>query len=299
MALKHVVVGGGTGFVGTHIIKSLSRKGVKCTPISRMPGPNRMSWHDVESHGLPEDTSAVINVAGQNVLDPMQRWSEGFKQNVIHSRVQTTKSLANATLNTKANVFVSISGVAYYKPDDNIEYTEESKCEKYDFLSGLCHKWEAAAQFPADSSVRQVTIRSGVVLGRDGGMIKQIYLPFCLGLGGTIGDGTQCMPWIHVTDLVNMFILSLENENVCGILNGVAPQIVTNKEFTKVFASTMWRPAIFPVPSIVLNVLLNKERAKIMLEGQKVVPKRVKELGFQYQYPDIKSACAEILGKNK
>ncbi|XP_076238465.1 epimerase family protein SDR39U1 isoform X2 [Calliopsis andreniformis] len=251
----------------------------------------------MECHGLPEDTTAVINVAGQNVLDLKQRWSEGFKQNVINSRVKTTKSLSEAIVNSKTSVFVTISGVAYYKPNET-EYTEESKCEKYDFLSELCHKWEAAAQVPQGSNVRQVTIRSGVVLGKSGGMIKQIYLPFFLGVGGPIGNGNQYMPWIHIEDLVNMFLFSLKNNNVRGILNGVAPQIVTNKEFTKVFASTMGRPAFFPVPHFALNILLNKERAKIMLEGQKVVPKRVKELGFQYQYPDIKSACAEILGKN-
>ncbi|XP_076173473.1 epimerase family protein SDR39U1 isoform X1 [Ptiloglossa arizonensis] len=297
MALKHVVIGGGTGFIGSQIIKSLSNKGISCTCISRVPGPNRMSWHDLECNGLPENTTAVINVAGQNVLDPKQRWSEGFKQSVINSRVKTTKLLAKAIVNTKASIFATISGVAYYKPNA-MEYTEESKCEKYDFLSELCHKWEAAAQLPQDSAIRQVTIRSGVVLGKNGGMIKQIYLPFFIGLGGPIGNGNQYMPWIHITDLVNMFLLSLKNENIQGVLNGVAPQIVTNKEFTKVFASTMQRPAFIPVPSIVLNILLNKERAAIMLEGQKVIPKRVRELGFQYQYPDIKSACAEILGKN-
>nr|XP_033339612.1 epimerase family protein SDR39U1 isoform X1 [Megalopta genalis] len=297
MALKHVVVGGGTGYIGSHIIRSLFCKGVRCTSISRMPGPGRISWNDIESCGLPEDTSAVINVAGQNVLDPMQRWSEGFKQNIANSRVQTTKSLAKAVVNTKANVFVTISGVAYYKPNDKIEYTEEDKCEKYDYLSELCHHWEAAAQLPANSTIRQATIRSGVVLGRDSSMIKQIYLPFLLGVGGRLGNGNQYMPWIHITDLVNMFLFSLKCDNVRGTLNGVAPQIVTNKEFTKVFATAMWRPAIFPVPSFLLNILLNAERAKIMLEGQKVIPKRVKELGFQYQYPDIQSACTEILDK--
>ncbi|XP_043263966.1 epimerase family protein SDR39U1 isoform X2 [Colletes gigas] len=297
MALKHVVVGGGTGFIGTQIIKSLSSKGVSCTCISRMPGPNRISWNDLECYGLPANTTAVINVAGQNVLDPKQRWTEGFKQNVLNSRVRTTEFLAKAIINTKAHVFLTISGVAYYKPND-VEYTEECKCEKYDFLSELCHKWEAAAQLPQNSTVRQVTIRSGVVLGKNSGMIKNIYLPFIFGLGGPIGNGNQYMPWIHITDLVNMFLFSLKNKNIHGILNGVAPQIVTNKEFTKVFASTMRRPAFIPVPSIILKILLNKERATIMLEGQKVVPKRVRELGFQYQYPDINSACAEILGKN-
>nr|XP_034184117.1 epimerase family protein SDR39U1 isoform X2 [Osmia lignaria] len=263
--------GGGTGFIGRQIINSLTGKGVSHTCISRMPGPNRISWHDLECYGLPENTTAVINVAGQNVLDPKQRWSEGFKQNVINSRVKTTKLLAEAIINTKADAFLTISGVAYYKPN-NIEYTEESECEKYDFLSELCHDWERAAQLPKDSATRQVIIRSGVVLGKDGGMIKQIYLPFFIGLGGPIGNGNQYMPWIHVTDL-----------------------IITNKEFTKVFASTMRRPAVIPIPRVALNILFNKERAKIMLEGQKVVPKRVKELGFRYQFPDIQSACAEIL----
>ncbi|XP_060813524.1 epimerase family protein SDR39U1 isoform X1 [Bombus pascuorum] len=298
MMLKHVVIGGGTGFIGTQIISSLSRKGVPYTCISRMPGPNRISWHDLECYGLPENTTAVINVAGQNILDPKQRWSEGFKQNVINSRVETTKSLAKAIIHTKANAFVTISGVSCYKPNDT-EYTEESKCEKYDFLSELCHEWEEAAQLPRDSNIRQVIIRSGVVLGKNGGMIKEIYLPFFFGLGGPISSGNQYMPWIHITDLVNLFLFSIENENVYGILNGVAPQIVTNKEFTKAFASVMQRPAFIPVPRIFLNSLFNKERAKIMLEGQKVIPKRVKELGFQYQYPDINCACAEVLGKSK
>ncbi|KAL2738938.1 epimerase family protein SDR39U1 [Vespula squamosa] len=126
-------------------------------------------------------------------------------------------------------------------------------------------------------------------------MVKQIYLPFLLGLGGPIGTGNQYMPWIHITDLVNMFLFAIENDNVNGILNGVAPKPVTNKEFTKAFARALKRPAIIPVPSIVLNLIFNKERAKMMLEGQKVLPKRTEELGFQYQFSDIDSACKDIV----
>lgn len=191
------------------------------------------------------------------MLDPTQRWSPGFKQNVRNSRVKTTKTLADAIQNTKATTFITISGVAYYKPNDTV-YTEDSKCESYDFLSSikfqflflyiyiyiiricymfyfyierlsfleLSHDWENAAQIPKESNIRQVTIRSGVVLGRNGGMIKQIYLPFFLGLGGSIGAGNQYMPWIHITDLVSMFIFALKNDNVQGILNGVAPQVI-------------------------------------------------------------------------
>lgn len=294
MALKHVVVGGGTGFIGSQLIKSLNLEGVSCTCISRMPGPNRISWNDLERCGLPENTSAVINLAGQNVLDPTQRWSPGFKQNVRNSRVKTTKALADAVQSTKATVFTTISGVGYYKPND-IVYTEESKCEPYDFLSRLVHDWEEAAKLPKDCNIRQVTIRSGVVLGRSGGIIKQIYLPFFLGLGGPIGTGNQYMPWIHITDLVNMFTFALKNNNVHGVLNGVAPQLITNKEFTKAFAIAMKRPAVIPLPSFVLQILFSEERAKMMLEGQKVIPKRVKEIGFQYQYPDIENACKQLV----
>ncbi|XP_011349929.1 epimerase family protein SDR39U1 isoform X2 [Ooceraea biroi] len=248
----------------------------------------------MERYGLPENTSAVINVAGQNVLDPTRRWTPGFKQNVRNSRVKTTKALADAIQSTKATVLVTVSGVACYKPDD-AEYTEESKCESYDFLSRLCHDWEEAARLPEASNIRQVTIRSGVVLGKNGGMIKQIYLPFLLGLGGPIGTGNQYMPWIHITDLVNMFLFALKTGNVHGILNGVAPQLITNKEFTQAFAAALRRPAIIPFPRIILNILFNEERAKMMLEGQKVIPKRVTELGFQYQYPDIKKACEQLV----
>ncbi|XP_018393582.1 PREDICTED: epimerase family protein SDR39U1 isoform X2 [Cyphomyrmex costatus] len=248
----------------------------------------------MEHHGLPENTSAVINVTGQNILDPMQRWSSGFKQNVWNSRVKTTKALADSIQNTKATIFATISGVAYYKPNDTV-YTEKSICESYDFLSRLCHDWEEAAKLPESSNIRQVTIRSGVVLGREGGMIKNIYFPFWAGLGGPLGSGNQYMPWIHITDLVGMFIYALTNNNVDGILNGVAPQLITNKEFTKAFATSLNRFAIIPVPSVFLKMLFNEERAKIMLEGQKVTPKRVTELGFQYQYPDIESACKQLV----
>ncbi|XP_014216065.1 epimerase family protein SDR39U1 [Copidosoma floridanum] len=297
MALKHVIIGGGTGYIGSCIATALSTLkpplSVRTTIISRMPGPNRMSWQELEINGLPKDTTAVINVAGQNILDFTQRWTPGFKQNVYNSRVKTTKQLAEAISNSDVKTFITISGVAYYPPDRN-EYTEYDQCKKYDFLSELCHDWECAAELPKDSSTRQITIRSGVVLGRTGGMIKQVIMPFFFGLGGPIGSGTQYMPWIHIRDLVNLFLHALQNECVRGIYNGVAPELVTNAEFTKAFASALGRPAFIPLPEFALKTLLNEERAKIMLEGQKVIPKRVLESNFQYKYPTIKRACEEF-----
>lgn len=201
-----------------------------------MPGPQRISWHDIQNVGIPEETKAVVNLAGQNVLDLKQRWNAGFKQNVWNSRVNTTAALAKAILKTpkKPEVFVTMSGVGIYRPCGDKEYTEETRNEEYDFLSKLCHEWEAAAKMPSDSDVRQVTIRSGVVLGRHGGMIKQLYLPFYLGLGGPILPGNQYLPWIHISDLTRLILFAIENDKIKGVLNGVAPQTITNKIFSNV-----------------------------------------------------------------
>ncbi|XP_049861046.1 epimerase family protein SDR39U1 isoform X2 [Schistocerca gregaria] len=294
---RNVVIGGGSGFVGSALTSLLRAKGYSVTIISRMPGPQRMSWGDLEKSGLPDNTTAVVNLAGQNVLDPTRRWTPGFKQNVWSSRVNTTQSLAHSITKSanKPKVFVTISGVGIYKPSPSEEYDEESSVKSFDFLSELCHEWEAAAKLPADSGVRQTIVRSGVVLGRNGGMIKQLYLPFYLGLGGPVGSGSQFMPWIHIHDLTNLLLYAIENPQVTGVLNGVAPQVVTNKEFTQAFARALWRPAFIPLPEMVLNLAFSEDRAKMITEGQKVIPKRTLSYGFQYKFPDIESACKDIV----
>lgn len=135
---------------------------------------------------------------------------------------------------------------------------------------------------------------TGVVLGRSGGMVQQLFLPFFLGLGGPVGSGTQPMPWIHLSDIVGLFEHAMTNEAVSGPMNGVAPQIVSNAQFAKAFASALWRPAIFPLPAPLLNLLFSEERAKIMTSGQKVLPQKALKTGYQFKYPDIESACKEF-----
>ncbi|XP_008543283.1 epimerase family protein SDR39U1 [Microplitis demolitor] len=294
--LRHVVIGGGTGSIGRALTYALRNEGHTVTILSRQEtGPDILSWQNLAIKGLPKDTTDVINVAGQNILDPMKRWNEEFKNEVWDSRIRTTKTLAQA-INRKPDVksFVTISGVAYYKPDDTKEYTEYDKCEPYDYLSELTHAWEEATELAPNSTCRRVTIRSGVVLGRYTGMIQKVIMPFFLGLGGPIGSGNQIMPWIHISDLVDLFIFAIEEEQVKGILNGVSPQIITNKQFTKAFAKAMWRPAFIPLPEFAVNLIFSSERAKIMIEGQKVIPKRVLEYGFEYSYSDINEACQQF-----
>ncbi|XP_075524594.1 epimerase family protein SDR39U1 isoform X5 [Dermacentor variabilis] len=183
----------------------------------------------------------------------------------------------------------------YYKPDPVKEYTEESPGGDHDFLAKLCTKWEAAAKLPPEVKCRTVTVRSGVVLGSNGGMVQQLYWPFFLGLGGPVASGTQFMPWVHISDIVGILIHAMSKEGLTGVLNGVAPQIVTNAEFTKEFARAMWRPALFPLPKFVLDLAFSPERATMMTEGQKVIPKRTLESGYKYKFPDVQSACQDVL----
>lgn len=293
--MKSVIVGGGTGFIGRSLTMQLLKNGYQVSNVSRMPSPHNMSWDQLKNVGLPDGTTAVVSMAGQNILDAKRRWTPGFKQNVWNSRVNTTRSLKEAILAApkKPKVFVSISGVGIYPPSSSAEYTEDSQVTATDFLSELAIAWEEAAKLPPDSGVRQVTIRSGVVLGRNGGMIQQLYVPFFLGVGGPIASGNQYMPWIYIDDISRLIQFAIENEKVSGVLNGVAPQVITNKEFASAFGKAMWRPAIIPVPKLALDLAFGNERAKIMTEGQKVIPKRVLEYGFKYEYPDIDKACAK------
>ena len=132
------------------------------------------------------------------------------------------------------------------------------------------------------------------MLGRRGGMIAELFWPFFCGLGGPVASGEQYLPWIHLHDIARLFLFAIENKPVEGVLNGVSPDLVTSKEFAKAFGSSLWRPALIPLPEFACNFLLGPERAKMLTQGQKVIPKRTLESGFKYEYPDIRSACKEF-----
>ncbi|CAH0694152.1 unnamed protein product [Spodoptera exigua] len=294
MTTRKVLIGGGTGFIGSHLGELLGIKGYNVVNITRMPGANNISWTSLEQSGLPLKSCAVVNCAGQQFMDFTKSWTPGFKQNVQNSRVYTTKALANAINKCidKPKVFVVVTGVGAYEPSECNKYDESSPTTGVDFFSRLTVEWEKAAK--VDPPVRLVIIRSGAVLGRWGGMIKNMFLPFYFGLGGRIGSGKQYLPWIHIDDLARLILFAIENENVQGILNGVSPQVITNNDFTQSFAKALGRPAFLPVPEPILNMLLNQERAMIMTKGQYVIPKRVQEFGFRYKYENIDDACKEF-----
>lgn len=328
-ALGRVVVGGGTGFVGTQVARTLERKGYEVIVVSRtspqgetktlaqtmwpvrVPSDRqeqdqarqRITWSQIEADGLPRGTVGVVNTAGQNVLDPLRRWGDKLKADLYGSRIQTNRLLAEAVAKAKSPplAFVSMSGVGYYpaSKEGDAGHTEASPGGEHDWMARLARDWEAAGdveQTPAGaagSDTRSVQLRSGVVLGRHGGLIQQTVLPFYLGLGGRMGAGTQNMPWIHVKDLADLVVHCLVTPDCRGVYNAVAPHVVTNNQFVTAYARTMGRPAIFPLPEVVFNTIFGRDRASIVTQSQTVLPERTLQSGFQFSYPTIETACEE------
>jgi len=314
-----VVIAGGTGFVGGEVVKTFQRLGYETFVISRkgtintsktpalLTGggnnediKNLRTWKDIENNGLPSGTVAVINCCGQNVLDPLRRWNDGFKQLVYDSRVKTNQTLVKAIAKSdeKPSCFIHMSGVGFYPPDSSSSsvggQTEASPGGQHDWLARLVVDWEAAGQLPASVPTRVVSLRSGVVLGRRGGMIQQTMIPFFLGVGGRMGSGDQVMPWIHVKDVAGLMVHCVQTSSCSGVYNTVAPEHVTNNSFTKAYAGALHRPSIFPVPGFVMKGIFGEERASMVLQSQTIVPQRTLESGYEYRFPTIAEACEEF-----
>ncbi|XP_033626771.1 epimerase family protein SDR39U1-like isoform X2 [Asterias rubens] len=292
-----VLLGGGSGFIGTAVKRLLTQRGHSVLLVSRTPGKDKISWDRLKSKGLPA-CDAVVSLSGENILNPLKRWTEEFQKEVTDSRVKTTATLvkAIAEANKPPTVFVSSSAVGYYAPSLTDEYTEDSHGGHANELARLCAAWEESSILPeTHDHVRHVTVRIGLVLGRGGGAIEQMIWPFRLGVGGVLGSGNQYFPWIHIDDIAGIFVHAIENPNTPAILNGVAPSPITNREFTKAFASALWRPAIIPAPGFAIKTVFGSERAVMLLEGQKVIPKRTIESGYEFKFPDIEGAVKNIV----
>ncbi|KFD53845.1 hypothetical protein M514_05351 [Trichuris suis] len=293
-----VLVGGGTGFIGSALVKQIKTIKLKPIIITRKPrAVDHVTWNHISETGLPADCVGVVNLAGANIGDPLRRWTSEYKKEVYDSRIGTTKLLAEVIRKhaTKSLVFITASAIGIYPPDESRIYTESSDVSSsVDFFCSLCKDWEAAGNLGDSSIHRRVIIRNGVVLGRRGGIIKQIYLPFCLGLGGPLASGQQPFPWIHIDDIVGIYMHALTSDKVTGILNGVAPSLITNAEFTKAFGCVLRRPTLFRVPEFALNLVFGTERAEMLIKGQKVDPERTLASGYVFKYPDINDAMRQI-----
>lgn len=232
-----------------------------------------------------EGIEGVINLMGEGIAD--KPWDEERKKVIASSRIDGTARLVEAIsqMKKKPEVLVSASAIGIYGDRGSEELTESSALGD-GFLARVCKDWEKEASRARDLGVRVVIIRTGVVLGRNGGALKKMLLPFKLGVGGKLATGQQYMSWIHVEDLARMYIQALTDHSIVGVLNGTAPYPATNIEFTKTLGSALSRPTVFTVPAVALNMMFG-EMSHVLLDSQRVLPARFKQTKFHFHYPTL------------
>jgi hypothetical protein len=240
-------------------------------------------------------SEAVIHLAGESIIG---RWTEAKKRRIVESRALGTRNLATATAHAspKPKVFISASAIGYYGNRGDEVLLEESGPGN-DFASEICKQWEAATKPAQEAGIRTVQLRIGVVLSATGGALPKMMTPFKLGLGGRMGTGKQWWSWIHVDDLVGA-IRHVLRSDVQGPVNAVAPQPVTNAEFTKALAVAVHRPAIFPMPAFVVKTIFGQMGQELWLGSQRVKPGKLAGSGFEFKHPELREALGNLLARS-
>lgn len=313
----HILIGGGSGFIGSALTARFQARGDVVTWISRTAGSGRITWQDVDRGSIPP-CDVVINLAGQHILDVRRRWNDAYRREVLQSRVGTTNSLVRALndMERPPAVFVSTAGKCFYGTAEVAsgarypELDEHSLPMGVDFPAELVALWEQAASGIDATRIRHVSVRIGVVLGaverksnlgrlwrvgRAHGFLPIIRLPFCLGLGAIMGHGRQPVPWIHIDDAIGVFEHLIDSASARGRYNAVSPGVVSNLEFTGIFAKRLRRPIIWSAPAWLVRALIGTDRASILLEGQNVKPKRTLESGYRFRYPELQEAMTDLV----
>jgi uncharacterized protein (TIGR01777 family) len=267
-----VTITGGTGLIGAKLSARLRERGDEVTTLSLRKD---------ELAPKLEGRDAVVHLAGENLA---QRWNDKAKREILASREEGTRRLVEA-LPDSVKTLVSASAVGYYGPRGAEEVTEDDPPGD-DFPARVCVAWEREAN---QAGARVVTIRTGVVLDASGGALAKMLLPFKLGIGGPVAGGKQYMPWIHVDDLVGIYLAALDNAGWQGAVNATAPNPVTNAEFSKALGRALHRPAVLPIPGLALRALYG-EMAVIVTTGQRAVPRKALAYGYEFGHPDLDEA---------
>lgn len=301
--LQTVLVTGGTGFIGTALVRRLIARGDKVYVIARSPAKAKRLFGSQaliapSLQALPETVKidALVNLVGAPVFG--RPWTDARKVALVRSRIDTTRALIDwvADQAVKPRVLVSASAIGWYGAAHGDRALTESMPAGLDFPAMLCAACETEAKCAERLGLRVARLRIGLVLGKDGGMMKPLLRTFKLGLGGRFGSGRQWMSWIHLEDVLSLIIRAVDDPTFNGAINAVAPQPVTNATFARALATAVHRPAILHAPALAMRLMLG-EMATLLLDGQRVVPERADQLGFQFRYRTLDTALAEIVGQ--
>ncbi len=294
-----IAVTGSTGLIGTALVKSLEAKGHQVRPMVR----GTVHDHDREIHWHPisraieasklDGIDAVVHLGGKNVAC---RWTDEVKKQIRDSRVESTRLLAETLsgLTHKPAVLVTASAIGYYGDTGTDEVCEEGPTGT-DFLARVCQQWEVANKPAWKAGIRVVEPRIGVVLSDRGGALKKMLRPFKFGAGGVIGNGHQYMSWIALDDVVGAIETAIENDQLHGAVNAVAPHPVTNREFTKTLGRVLGRPTLFPIPAFAARLAFGEMADALLLASTRVVPHRLQQAGYPFAYPELEPALRHLL----
>jgi uncharacterized protein len=301
-----VLVTGASGLIGARLCDSLLARGDEVVGLSRDPGKARAANPKIEWQAWEptlerppaaafDGVEGVVNLLGEKIN---QRWTAEVKHRIMETRRTGTHNLAQAIegleRDRRPRVLVSQSAVGYYG-DRGDKVVDESAGPGGTFDSEVVREWERAAHEVEAAGVRLAILRSGQVLDASGGLLGELLTPFKLGVGGPLAGGGQYLSWIHIEDEVGMLLWALDDERVTGVVNATAPEPATNRDFSKALGRALGRPAVVPVPGLVLDLKFGREFCSVLRVGQRVIPKRAQELGYRFEHPRLDEALRDLL----
>lgn len=305
--MKKIIITGATGSIGRRLVQKLTAKGDEVTVFTRNPensqkkipiAAKHVKWEYERLNEWMNELNgidAVVHLAGANL--GAKRWNEEYKKLAYESRVVSMRNIVKAIsqVESKPKVLISASAVGIYGNRYD-ELLNEKSFLGNDFLANLCRDWENEAQPVEQFGVRRVSIRTGLVLTKDEGVLKQLYLPFKLFIGGPLAGGKQWFPWIHIDDIVGIYLHAINNESVKGAVNAASPGIVRMKEFAKIFGKILNRPSVFPIPKFVMKIVAG-EVADYAIMSQRVSVDKIISAGYKFKFENLEDTLRDLVGK--
>lgn len=306
---KRIVITGATGLIGRKVVSALSQREDEVVSFSRntekakslIPSAKKfVEWdyrkpENWQSH--LENVDAVIHLAGSNLF--AKRWNNDFKREILDSRQGSTKKLVDAIISCikKPKVFITASGIDYYGNTGN-KLVDENSPAGNDFLADVCKVWESEAKQVESVGVRSVQVRTGLILSKDDGALKQMLPPFKFFIGGPLGNGKQWASWLHIDDIVGIYLHAIDNQNLNGAVNAVSPNPVKMNEFASTLGKVLNRPSLFPVPKFVLKLVVG-EAAGVITASHKIDNKKIVKSGYKFKFENLEITLQDLLKQKR